>query len=66
VPASAFDHHRHLLNGDWARAAQTLRSRGRAYDAALALTDSEDPSALWEALDQFRTLGARAAEAISM
>jgi DNA-binding CsgD family transcriptional regulator/tetratricopeptide (TPR) repeat protein len=64
VPSGALEHHRRLLTGDWAGAAGCLRDRGSTYDAALALTDSGEPEALREALDEFRNLGARAAEAI--
>ena len=64
VPSRAFEHHRHLLAGDWAEAARVLRALGCAYDSALALADSGEPGALRDALDEFRNMGARAAEVI--
>jgi DNA-binding CsgD family transcriptional regulator/tetratricopeptide (TPR) repeat protein len=64
VPAGAREHHRQLLTGDWAKAARFLRDHGCVYDAALALTDSGEPGALRQALDELQTMGARAAGAI--
>ncbi len=64
VPTRAFEHHRQLLTDHWAEAARVLRGRGCRYDAALALTDSDEPGALRDALDEFRKIGARAAEAV--
>ena len=64
VPSSPLEQHRQLLTGDWAAAARGLRARGCAYDAALALTDSGERGALRDALDEFRSMGARAAEVI--
>jgi DNA-binding CsgD family transcriptional regulator/tetratricopeptide (TPR) repeat protein len=65
LPPGALEHHRQILVGDWANAAQFWRDRGCAYEAALTLTDSGESGALREALDEFRKLGARAAEAIA-
>ena len=64
VPPGALEHQRQMLIGDWAKAARFVRDRGCAYEAALALADSGESGALREALDEFRSLGARAAEAI--
>jgi DNA-binding CsgD family transcriptional regulator len=64
VPPEALEHHRQMLIGDWAKAARFWRDQGCAYQAALTLTDSGEPDALRVALDEFRNLGARAAQAI--
>ena len=53
------------LSGDWRRAADMWRDRDCGYDAALALTDSDDPGALRRALDDLQRLGARPAAAIA-
>jgi DNA-binding CsgD family transcriptional regulator/tetratricopeptide (TPR) repeat protein len=57
--------HRLQLDGDWPRAAETWREHGCGYDAALALADSDDTSALRRALDDLQALGARPAAAIA-
>ncbi len=64
APSRAFEHHRHLLAGEWEEAARVLRALGCAYDSALALADSGEPGALRDALTEFRNMGARAAEVI--
>ena len=64
APSRAFEHHRLLLAGEWEESARVLRALGCAYDAALALTDSGEAGALRDALDEFRRMGARAAEVI--
>ena len=53
------------LSGDWQRAADTWRDHDCSYDAALALTDSDDTGALRRALDALQQLGARPAAAIA-
>jgi DNA-binding NarL/FixJ family response regulator len=53
------------LTGDWSRAAQAWRERGCVYEAALALADSDDTTALRRALDDLQVLGARPAAAIA-
>ncbi len=64
VPSQALEHHRQILAGDWAGAARTLRGLGCGYDAALALADSRDPTALRQALDELRAMGGRAAATV--
>ena len=53
------------MSGDWRRAARLWRDLDCPYDAALALTDSDDPDALRQALDELHALGARQAAAIA-
>jgi DNA-binding CsgD family transcriptional regulator len=53
------------LSGDWEGAAGIWRDQGCPYDAALALTDSDDTDALRLALDALQQLGARPAAAIA-
>ena len=57
--------HRVQLSGDWRRAARMWRDHDCRYDAALALTDSDDPAALREGLDALQQLGARPAAGIA-
>ena len=57
------EHHRLLLAGDGAGAAKILSERGAGYAAALALIDTDDPTALREAHEEFRALGAAPAAA---
>lgn len=57
------EHHRLLLSGDAAGAAQLLRQRGCGYSAALALIDTDDTTALRDAHEQLRALGATPAAA---
>jgi DNA-binding CsgD family transcriptional regulator len=52
-------------DGDWPRDAETWREHGCAYEAALALADSDDTAALRSALDELQALGARPAAAIA-
>jgi DNA-binding NarL/FixJ family response regulator len=51
--------------GEWDRAARLWRELGCPYDAALALSDSDEPEALRQALDELQALGARPAAAIA-
>jgi len=64
IPPGALEPYRQMLIGNWANAARFWRERGCAYEAALTLTDSDEPGALRDALDEFRQMGARAAEVI--
>jgi DNA-binding CsgD family transcriptional regulator len=64
APSGALEPYGQLLIGDWATAAGLFRDRGCGYEAALALTDSDEAGALRDALDEFRNMGARAAEVI--
>jgi DNA-binding CsgD family transcriptional regulator/tetratricopeptide (TPR) repeat protein len=48
------------LAGDWAAASRWWDERGYRYDAALSLVDSGEESALLEALEILRDLGAEA------
>ena len=57
------EHHRLLLAGDGAGAAKILSEGGARYAAALALIDTDDPTALREAHEELRTLGAAPAAA---
>ena len=52
------------LSGESRRAAALWREIGCPYEAALALADDDDESALLEALDELRALDARPAAAI--
>jgi DNA-binding CsgD family transcriptional regulator len=52
------------LRGDWKRAAALWSSLGCPYDAAIALVNSGDESAMRDALDQLQELDARAAAGI--
>jgi DNA-binding CsgD family transcriptional regulator/putative intracellular protease/amidase len=52
------------IHGDWRRAAECWTELGCPYDAALALADGDNETALREALDRLQTLGARPAAAI--
>ena len=52
------------LRGDWRRAAELWNSFGCPYDAAIALVNSGDETAMRDALDQLQELDARAAAAI--
>jgi DNA-binding CsgD family transcriptional regulator len=46
------------LTGDWRAAALAWRARGRPYEAALALSESEDEDALRESLTELQRLEA--------
>jgi DNA-binding CsgD family transcriptional regulator/tetratricopeptide (TPR) repeat protein len=59
------DPHAATVSGEWDRAARLWRELGCPYDAALALSDSDDPEALRQALDELQALGARPAAAIA-
>jgi DNA-binding CsgD family transcriptional regulator len=52
------------ISGDWPRAAERWRQIGCPYETALALADADDESALQQALEGLRALGARPAIAI--
>jgi DNA-binding NarL/FixJ family response regulator len=52
------------LKGDWAAAAARWTELGCAYEAALALGDSDDDGALRQALDELQAMGAAPAAAI--
>jgi DNA-binding CsgD family transcriptional regulator/tetratricopeptide (TPR) repeat protein len=52
------------IGGDWSSAAERWRELGCPYEAALALADADDESALRQALDELQALGARPAAAI--
>jgi DNA-binding CsgD family transcriptional regulator len=52
------------VQGQWRRAAQVWVELGCAYEAAMALADSNDEEAQREALATFQELGARPATAI--
>jgi DNA-binding CsgD family transcriptional regulator/tetratricopeptide (TPR) repeat protein len=51
------------IAGRWEAAAAAWHERGREYEEAQALADSDSPAALRRALDQFDRLGARPAGA---
>jgi len=51
------------IAGRWEAAAAVWHERGRAYEEAQALADSDSPAVLRRALDQFDHLGARPAAA---
>ena len=65
APDGVEELHRVQLSGDWQRAADTWRGQDCPYDAALALTDSDDAGALRLALDALQRLGSRPAAAIA-
>jgi hypothetical protein len=52
------------IAGDWERAAGYWRENGCLYQAALALADSRDGTALRQSFDELQALGARPAAAI--
>lgn len=52
------------VEGEWRRAAEVWMELGCAYEAAMALADSNDVEAQREALTTFQELGARPAAAI--
>ena len=65
LPASLAlcEHHRRQLSSDGRAAAVILRERGCRYAAALALVDTGEATALREALEDLRALGAEPAAA---
>jgi DNA-binding CsgD family transcriptional regulator/tetratricopeptide (TPR) repeat protein len=64
VPPGAAEPYTLSIHGDWRRAAECWTELGCPYDAALALADGDNETALREALDRLQTLGARPAAAI--
>jgi DNA-binding CsgD family transcriptional regulator len=52
------------IAGDWAQAAKLWRDIGCPYEAALALAAADDETALRQAHDELRALGARPAIAV--
>jgi DNA-binding CsgD family transcriptional regulator len=52
------------FGGEWARAADAWSALGCPYEAALALVDADDESALRRSLEDLQRLGARPAAAI--
>jgi DNA-binding CsgD family transcriptional regulator len=52
------------ISGDWAGAAEDWTARGCPYEAALALAEADDETAVRRALDELRNLGAAPAVAI--
>jgi DNA-binding CsgD family transcriptional regulator len=51
------------LRGDWRGATEAFGAAGCPYEAALALADSGEEGALWQALEELQALGARPAAA---
>jgi DNA-binding CsgD family transcriptional regulator/tetratricopeptide (TPR) repeat protein len=64
LPEATPEPHRLLISGDWQRAAERWSELGCPYEAALALADSDEESALRRAHDELRRLGASPAVAI--
>lgn len=64
-PSDVDELYRLQLSGEWSRAAARWREHGSVYEAALAMTDSDDTTALRRALDELQALGARPAAAIA-
>ena len=60
-PAAAAEPFALQIGGDWTGAAAAWRALGCPYEAARALTDSDDETVLREALATFEQLGARPA-----
>lgn len=52
------------IKGQWMAASEAWKKLGCPYEAAMALTDSDQEDALRHALDEFQRLGARPAAAI--
>ena len=52
------------LRGDWRRAAALWNTLDCPYDAAIAVVDSDDETAMRDALDRLQRLDARPAETI--
>jgi DNA-binding CsgD family transcriptional regulator len=57
--------YRMSIEGAWAEAAACWRDIGCPYEAALALTDADDESAVRQAIVELQALGAQPAAAIS-
>jgi DNA-binding CsgD family transcriptional regulator len=64
VPEDAQEPYRSQLSGDWKRAAELWAELRCPYEAALALADSSDESALRRSHDELHRLGAKPAAAI--
>ena len=64
IPDGAADPYAAQLAGEWRRAADLWVQVGCPYEAALALADGDDETALREALDTLRDFGAPPAAAI--
>jgi DNA-binding NarL/FixJ family response regulator len=64
MPGTLADPYLLEASGDAMAAARWWQDRECGYDAALALTGSDDPDVLRSALTDFRQLGARPAAAI--
>lgn len=58
VPPWAAEPYRLQIAGDWAAAADCWRELSCPYETARALTESDDETALRQALEAFRNLGA--------
>jgi DNA-binding CsgD family transcriptional regulator len=65
APAGAAEPYALQLAGEWTRAAELWRDIGCPYEAALALADSDDETALRTAFHEFEELGAGPAAAIT-
>ena len=64
VPPGAAEPFTLSIHGDWRRAAECWAGLGCPYDAALALADGDNETALHEAFHRLHALGARSAAAI--
>ena len=64
APDAAAEPYALQIGGEWKRAAELWQKRGCPYEAALALADADDESALRQALDELLRLGASPAAAI--
>ena len=65
LPEETPEPHRLQISGDWQRAAELWRELECPYEAALALADSDEESALRRAYDELRRLGASPAARIA-
>lgn len=65
VPGSLAGPYRHALAGDWRAAADAWTAQGCPFDAAMALLDADDETALREALALFDELGAAPAARVA-
>ncbi len=63
IPADVHGPFELQLRGDWSGAAAAWREAGCPYEAALAVAESDDETALRGALDELQALGARPAAA---
>ena len=64
IPADVHGPFELQLRGDWSGAAAAWREAGCPYEAALAVAESDDETALRGALDELQALGARPAAAV--